>query len=96
MAKLKCVCGAILSNCLCPGDTEGYLLTDRQLSGRDEWESYEVITLGRGVWECHCCGRLGINHPAANDFTVKWYSPDDGIYGELMKHEAITEIEEDE
>ena len=84
MAKIKCICGAQLSNVASPNETEGILLRSMDIDHRNEENALTIIDAGRGVWECHNCGRLAINFPGKDSSTVKWYYPENAIPGALM------------
>ena len=84
MAKIKCVCGNVLSNTLFPNEIEGMLLTSEDLEFIDSKDCIEIDEIGRDVWECDQCGRLAINFPDRRSNTVKWYRPEDREPGGLM------------
>ena len=84
VAKLECLCGNLLSNVACPNEIEGYLLTDMDV----DVNKIDPIEDGRSVWECDECGRLAFSHPGRQDCSVKWYRPEDGQPGGLMKYNA--------
>lgn len=85
MAKLNCICGAQLSNVMCPNQTEGLLLRDIDMEFDDRLSCCDISDIGRAVWECYACGRLAFNHPDKDGNRVKWYKPEDGEPGNLMK-----------
>lgn len=89
MAKLKCKCGAQLSNVSVPNNVEGYLLSefdmDRMSGGTNEVT--EIMDHSRGLWECWQCGRLGFHFPDKNSSAVKWYMPEDGVPGKLLSEQ---------
>jgi len=87
MSKLNCTCGNQLSSVMWPNDHIGTLVTQWQIDALEERREMSVreIAKGRAIWECSECGRLAIDHPKAGDRTVKWYSPDAGKVGDLMK-----------
>ncbi len=84
MAQLTCLCGNSLSNIESPNEVEGLLLRDVDMSF-DEADSIQISDIGRHVWECGKCGRLSISYPKKEDMTVKWYIPEDGNPGNLMR-----------
>ena len=86
MAKLTCPCGAQLSNVTSPNTIEGYMVNNMQLINQmgETIETLDLISIGRGIWECYECGRLAFDFPKIRDSTVKWYLPEDGKPGRLM------------
>lgn len=92
MSKLNCICGNQISFVTSPNEQTGFLLTDQ---GMDELYSKnedskpiffsDIHERGRHILECFKCGRLAINHPEINSNSVKWYNPEDGKSGNLMK-----------
>lgn len=92
MGKLRCMCGAVISNVAVPNNVEGRYFNNREeehLYGlQDHDESYEAfLDLCRDVWECEECGRLAFSYPGKSDATVKWYRPEDGKPGHLANPE---------
>ena len=85
MARLICICGNELTNQSIPSQTEGILIKDQYLEFEEKLNCVEVSELGRVVWECDKCGRLAVSFPSKDDSKVKWYTPEDGIPGNLMK-----------
>lgn len=87
MARLKCPCGEVLTNTGIPNEVEGILLRDIDLEwiGNDSVNLLEIDGLGRDIWECSSCGRLAISWPQLRGSLVKWYWPEDGNPGDLMK-----------
>jgi len=85
MGKLRCKCGNILSNVASPNEVEGYLIKDQDLEFEGLRDSSDIMDIGRLVWECNECGRLAVSYPGKDDATVKWYVPEDGIPGGLMR-----------
>ena len=85
MARLTCPCGNELTNQSTPSQVEGILIKDQDMEFETELNCSEVSDLGRIVWECDKCGRLAISFPNKHDIKVKWYAPEDGIPGNLMK-----------
>jgi hypothetical protein len=83
VAKLRCICGTVLSNVSCPNTVEGYLIKDLDMEAADGRDVCGLMDIARGVWECHACGRLGFSYPNKEDSTVKWYVPEDGKPGAL-------------
>ena len=81
MSKLTCPCGNRLSDVLYPGKATGILLSMQQVDRMNVVPGSNLFE-GREVWECDKCGRIAFIHPGGS---VKWYSPDDGQYGALMK-----------
>jgi len=73
MAKFKCLCGFLMSNCLCPGDTEGYIISESQVCHVDEWDYADIVENCFNVWECHSCGTLAISRPGESK--VNYYEP---------------------
>jgi hypothetical protein len=73
MAKLKCVCGEILSNVRSSNEVEGLLLRGVDLEFEDKKDNCDLLELGRSVWECGECGRLGIVFEGG---AVQWYRPE--------------------
>jgi hypothetical protein len=88
MAQLKCICGTQLSNCRCPNETEGIILRDIDIERFDPEGAFTIDEIGRGVWECHACGRLAINYPSREACTVKWYRPENGEPGAMMAFDS--------
>lgn len=94
MARLKCLCGNTLSNTISPNPGTGIILTDNDLEDILDAESpddmaAQISDRERDVWECSGCGRLAVNFPLRSDSTVKWYKPEDGAPGNLMRPEII-------
>ena len=85
MARLKCLCGNSLSNVCSPNEMEGYLLTDMDMEFDDDKSCLDIMDIARCVWECDKCGRLAFNFPNKDSDTVKWYKPENGENGGLMK-----------
>ena len=85
MGKLNCICGNRLSNVQSPNEVEGILIKDYDLDWEGEKDLIQVLELGREVWECNECGRLAISYPDMNDRKMKWYKPENGEPGHLMK-----------
>ncbi len=79
--KIECPCGNELNDISHPNPCGGHLISD---SAADEisipLDYGGIIKLGRSVWECPRCGRLAVDYPRKQDVSVKWYTPDDGIY----------------
>ncbi len=76
MAQMKCKCGNIMSNVVCPNTMEG--------------EIHGIYEYGqeRNVWECYKCGRLhiDIDDPEVKGcYISKIYLPEDGVPGALFK-----------
>jgi hypothetical protein len=90
MGKLLCNCGNILSNCMCPNETEGVLIRDIDMEFDDDRNCLQIARMGRDVWECEKCGRLAISYPKRNDCHVKWYLPEDGKPGGLMRFREVS------
>jgi hypothetical protein len=85
MAKLKCICGSQISNVSSPNTVEGYLISDLDMENCNLDGAMAVMDAARGMWECWNCGRLGFNHPDKHSSSVKWYRPEDGQNGALLK-----------
>ena len=82
MAHIKCPCGRTLSN---SGDAyNGGILdaaaanyvSDGNAALWDEWKE---------TWECPECGRLAVFDLHADPNIVKWYLPEDGKPGHILK-----------
>jgi len=85
MARLKCVCGNSLSNCSSPNEVEGRLIKDMDMEFDDEKSCLDIVDISRLVWECEKCGRLAFNYPKMDSNSMKWYKPENGKTGNLMK-----------
>lgn len=85
MGNLLCICGNILSNTMCPNETEGVLLRDIDMKFDGDRACCQIADMGRSVWECKKCGRLAISYPNKDDCHVKWYRPEDDNPGGLMR-----------
>ena len=88
MGKLRCPCGNVISSVAHPNIAIGNVVTQWELDGipyNDDNAARGAIDDGREVWECSDCGRLAFSYPKRDDNTVKWYSPDDGKPGHLMR-----------
>lgn len=81
MAKLECICGEVLSDSLVPSEYIGVLIGQCDVSDAEQSTRFQRY---RDVWECVRCGRLAIEFPKGTR-DVKWYSPDDGQTGYLMR-----------
>jgi hypothetical protein len=57
------------------------VIAPKQLESLDR----DIAEIGRGFWECDECGRLAVSFPHRRDTNVKWYAPEDGKAGHLMK-----------
>lgn len=87
MSKVNCPCGNEISNVCSPSINNGWLLSDLDLEKMEETiESIDIVTVARDVWECHECGSIAIGNNTDN--TIKWYSPKDGVKGELFLNHA--------
>lgn len=84
MAKLRCICGAQLSNVSSPNKVEGYLISDLDMDSKNLDGACAVADAARGMWECYHCGSLGFNYPEKDSSTVKWYRPYDNVAGNLL------------
>jgi hypothetical protein len=75
----------------------GWLLTDTEMDRSMEQpiDSLRFMDLATDVWECGECGRLAVNWPNIGDGTVKWYRPEDGEPGHLMKRRPNDTAESD-
>lgn len=88
MSKLNCICGNQISDVMFPNEYTGLIISSKT---EDDFEDCAGLTMddlnycGRDIWECSKCGRLVVNHPEINSNTVKWYKPEDGQSGHLMK-----------
>ena len=88
MSRIKCKCGAVLSNCSCPSRWVGWLYSDEERDTYFETYPAEVFDVSREVWECAQCGRLAISTKQP-DMSVIWYSPDDGAVANLFGFEDL-------
>ena len=88
MSKLNCICGNQISYVVFPNESTGIIISSKS---EDDFEECGGLTMddikygGRDIWECPECGRLAVNHPEINSNNVKWYKPENGEKGNLMK-----------
>ena len=77
MAGLKCMCGEILSNTMCPNDVELRIFTDVEwddVIGMGTVDTLELPRPKHAVWRCPICGRVYVFD---RKFTqvIKYYVP---------------------
>lgn len=85
MAKLKCLCGEILSNVRDDNEVNGNLVPFWMLAAHSG--DLDVIEHGIDTWECPSCGRIAIQ--IGEDGTMKWYRPEDGEPGHVMRDKGV-------
>lgn len=82
MANLRCPCGNGLSN---SGDSyNGGLLTGPQADYVSDGNA-DIWDVWKETWECPECGRLAIFDSEKSSNTPKWYLPEDGQPGHVLK-----------
>lgn len=71
MGKLKCKCGNIISDVLCPSPDKSWIISDEQLEDLEDRGKVSYLSLmERDVWHCRECGRIAIDQRGNN---MKWY-----------------------
>jgi surface antigen len=90
MSKVNCPCGTQISDVGYPCPNKAALFTDvafdqAEISDSHRFVVSDVILDSRDVWECYECGRLAIDYPEAGSNSLKWYVPENGIKGDVMK-----------
>ena len=75
MGKLRCPCGAFLSNSYSPHPWTGYIVSGYDVDDLDyaETPTDYLIDKCRQTWECEDCGRIWIAPPGEN--IGRWYEP---------------------
>lgn len=91
MGKLGCPCGNVISSVSYPNECIGTVVTQTEYDMKSGKTDFDLVDNGRDVWECRECGRLAVSYPGRTDNTVKWYSPDDGKPGHLMRYDDGSE-----
>lgn len=87
MGRVHCPCGNTISDVLSPSDWTGDYISS---SAMDELEGpapipfIDLLNRTHGIIECTQCGRLAMDVPGSGG-GIKWYSPDDGKPGNLMR-----------
>lgn len=92
MGKLRCPCGNVISNVQWPCPYVGYAVTQTDYddhSDNSEDGVRELVMGSRSIWECSECGRISFDEPRG-EHTVKWYVPEDGKPGHLMRADKAT------
>ncbi len=86
MSHVICPCGYWISDVGVPSGEKGHLLSDSDLMESEKLNEDQIFEILSNVWECFECGRIGFESSDRMG-KVKWYSPDDRIYGKVMKGE---------
>lgn len=87
VGRVYCPCGNTISDVLSPSDWTGDYISSSamdELEGPAPVSFIDLLNRTHGIIECTQCGRLAMDVPGSGG-GIKWYSPDDGKPGNLMR-----------